>query len=258
MIKAIFFDVDGTLLSFNTHKIPQSTLDALQELKARGIKIFVSTGRPKFLLHDLKGIEFDGYITLNGSLCQTADNHIISKEPIPQTEIHNVLEWSKTNPYPFVFMHSTGWAITHIDDSVKEVCAHLQVKLPEPTPLENMAQMEVFQMMGYFTKEKDEVLGSEILSGCEVTRWHPLFTDIVKKNISKREGLLHILNYYGLKVEESMAFGDGGNDITILQQAGIGVAMGNANDEVKQHADYVTTSVDEDGIANALRHFGIL
>ena len=55
-----------------------------------------------------------------------------------------------------------------------------------------------------------------------------------------------------------MAFGDGGNDISMLKTAAIGVAMGNANDEVKDAADYITTSVDEDGIQNALRHFGLI
>ena len=67
-----------------------------------------------------------------------------------------------------------------------------------------------------------------------------------------------IINRFGLKLEETMSFGDGGNDVPMLRHAGIGVAMGNAADDVKQHADYVTSSVDEDGIMNALLHFGII
>lgn len=64
--------------------------------------------------------------------------------------------------------------------------------------------------------------------------------------------------YLGLDISETMAFGDGGNDISIIREAGIGVAMGNANEEVKAMADYVTSSVDEDGVKNALVHFGII
>ena len=64
--------------------------------------------------------------------------------------------------------------------------------------------------------------------------------------------------YLGLDFSETMAFGDGGNDISIIREAGIGVAMGNANEEVKAMADYVTSSVDEDGVKNALVHFGII
>ena len=60
---------------------------------------------------------------------------------------------------------------------------------------------------------------------------------------------------FGIGIEETMAFGDGGNDVAMLRRAGIGVAMGNANDAVKSQADYVTTSVDEDGVLRALQHF---
>ena len=67
-----------------------------------------------------------------------------------------------------------------------------------------------------------------------------------------------MLDYFGISLEESMAFGDGGNDIPMLKHVGIGVAMGNAEDEVKQAADYVTDSVDENGIEKALWHFGVI
>ena len=68
----------------------------------------------------------------------------------------------------------------------------------------------------------------------------------------KGKALIAMAAHEGFKVEETMAFGDGGNDIPIIRQAGIGVAMGNARDEVKEAADYVTTSVNEDGVRNAL------
>ena len=65
-------------------------------------------------------------------------------------------------------------------------------------------------------------------------------------------------DYLGLNIDETMAFGDGGNDISIIKKAGIGVAMGNAGDNLKEVADYITTSVDEDGVKNALAHFGVI
>lgn len=65
-------------------------------------------------------------------------------------------------------------------------------------------------------------------------------------------------DYLGLNIDETMAFGDGGNDISIIKKAGIGVAMGNAGDNLKEVADYITTSVDEDGVMNALVHFGVI
>ena len=72
MVKAIFFDIDGTLVSFETHKIPASTQEALKTLRDKGIKIFIATGRPQCLINNLGDLEFDGYITVNGSYCFTA------------------------------------------------------------------------------------------------------------------------------------------------------------------------------------------
>ena len=70
--------------------------------------------------------------------------------------------------------------------------------------------------------------------------------DVTAKGNTKQQGIDQFIKRFGFKLEETMAFGDGGNDIGMLRHAGIGVAMGNANDEVKSHADYVTASVDED------------
>ena len=71
-------------------------------------------------------------------------------------------------------------------------------------------------------------------------------------------GIDKIIEHYGISLHETMAFGDGGNDMAMLRHAGIGVAMGNAGDEVKEAADYVTDSVDDDGVMNALRHFDVI
>ena len=82
-----------------------------------------------------------------------------------------------------------------------------------------------------------------LLSGCESSRWYPDFADITARNVNS------------IRIEETMALGDGGNDIPIVERAGIGVAMGNANDSLKAIADYVTDSVDENGVYHALKHW---
>ena len=89
-------------------------------------------------------------------------------------------------------------------------------------------------------------------------RWHPDFTDMIPADGGKPRGIRCFMERHGFTREQTMAFGDGGNDIAMLRFAGIGVAMGNANDEVKASADYVTDDVDHDGIMNALRHFGVI
>ena len=90
MVKAIFFDIDGTLVSFETHKIPASTQEALKTLRDKGIKIFIATGRPQCLINNLGDLEFDGYITVNGSYCFTAGHQPIYKGCIPQLFNRNI------------------------------------------------------------------------------------------------------------------------------------------------------------------------
>ena len=90
------------------------------------------------------------------------------------------------------------------------------------------------------------------------TRWNPEFTDLTSKYADKGQGLVSMAEYLGLNISETMAFGDGGNDIPIIRRAGVGVAMGNADENVKQVADYVTDTVDDNGVYNALKHFNVI
>ena len=82
--------------------------------------------------------------------------------------------------------------------------------------------------------------------------------DLNVKGVDKSLGARQVMKYYGLDMSEAMAFGDGGNDVSIVRDVALGVAMGNACDELKAVADYVTASVDEDGVEAALEHFGLI
>ena len=89
-------------------------------------------------------------------------------------------------------------------------------------------------------------------------RWHPDFVDIISPGGGKDQGMDAILDFFGISLEDTMAFGDGENDIPMLVKAGVGVAVANAKDNVKAAADYIAPSVDEDGVAEALRHFSVI
>ena len=97
-----------------------------------------------------------------------------------------------------------------------------------------------------------------LLPNCESGRWFPAFTDIVAKGIRKQKGIDEIIRHFGIGQEETMAFGDGHNDIDMLKLVNIGVAMGNAKDEVKEAADEVTDDIDHDGIYQALKRHHII
>ena len=116
---------------------------------------------------------------------------------------------------------------------------------------------KVYQL-NVFVSEEEEGDFMQLMPNSKTARWTSHFTDIIPKDGGKNKGIDAIINHFGIKLEEIMAFGDGGNDIDMLKHAGIGVAMENARDDVKEIADFITTSVDDDGITNALKHYNVL
>ena len=260
MIKIAFFDIDGTLFSFKTHGMPQSTIDALHALQRAGVKVFVASGRERALIDRSVFSWFDGFLTANGSECFTADGTEIYKKGIPNDDLQRIVAFQETNSTPFIYFYEDECFITGENDRVKQVAEMLNIKEMPIKPASEALKHDIVQAIGYFTEKEAEEWGifTKIAPSCKPLRWFPLFADIVAKDNDKASGMDHILNYYGLNIDEAIAFGDGGNDIDMLRHAGIGVAMGNARPEVKATADYVTTSVDDDGIANALRHFSLI
>lgn len=258
MIKAVFFDIDGTLVSFRTHRIPDSAKAAIACLREAGIKVFIATGRHWRVINNLDGLEFDGYVTLNGSCCYVGKERVIYKRMIPEEDIRSLLEMEAgEEQFPCIFVRANDMFINFYNGHTDEIFELLNFPRPPQREIGEALREEVFQLIGFFDAEGEKrVMGR--LPGCEATRWNPLFTDIVPAGGSKQVGMEKVLAHFGIAREECMAFGDGGNDMPMLAYAGVGVAMGNAREEVKQVADYVTRSVDEDGIAHALRHFGLL
>lgn len=107
----------------------------------------------------------------------------------------------------------------------------------------------------------DEQVEREVLRqvpGLSPSRWNPLFTDLNVAGTSKAAGIERFCSYYGFDILQTAAFGDGGNDVSMLRAAGCGVAMGGASDTVKAAADYVTATVDDDGVKRALLHLGVI
>ena len=123
--------------------------------------------------------------------------------------------------------------------------------------MEHAAGRELYQAVVFLTREEERALAAPF-AGLEAMRWHPGFVDVIATGGGKDHGMDALLSHFGIGLEDTMAFGDGENDLPMLRHAHIGVAMGNADDLVKGQADYVTGTVDEDGISSALRHFGLL
>ena len=259
-IKALFFDIDGTLVSFKSHRIPQSTVDALEQAKKNGVEVYISTGRPKQIINNLGQIEhlIDGYITANGARCFVEDT-LVSQHAILPSDVKKIIEAADRDNYPAIVVSESRFAIHHYTDEVYEIfCKGLGVDSSVfVTDLNSLGDEAILQVTPFCTLEQEALL-MPTLKNCTSGRWHPAFTDITARGADKGKGLLAMADYLGLNIEETMAFGDGGNDISIIKEAGVGVAMGNAGEGLKQVADYITTHVDEDGVKNALIKYGVI
>lgn len=256
MIKAAFFDVDGTLLSHKTKQIPPSARSALEKLKAAGIRCVVSTGRQIREMDKLPmgALTFDGYITMNGQL--TLDQHRQPLYGMPLTgEVKEyALKLFAQREIPVILVEPDRLYLNFENQRVTDVQTAISSKVP---PLGEYAGGDFYQACVYITEEERWVL-EPIADKCEITRWHMGGVDVIAKGGGKRTAVQRYLEETGIRPEEAIAFGDGENDIGMLQLVGIGVAMGNAEASVRQNADYVTADIDEDGIEKALRHFGLI
>ena len=257
---ALFFDIDGTLVSFKTHEIPPSTILALTQAKANGHRLFIATGRPPIIITNLGAIEhlIDGYVTTNGALCFVG-SEIVACNAIPSEEARLVVDDAIAKSYGLIVIGERDIAVLDPKGDVDDIFRRqLAVQnLNQAKPVEEVLSQRVLQLTAFFDSDYEQQMMARI-PGCISGRWHPAFTDITAQGADKGEGLLLMAAREGIDPQFTMAFGDGGNDTSMIRAAGIGIAMGNAIDELKQQADYVTTSVDDDGILNALRHFKVL
>jgi Cof subfamily protein (haloacid dehalogenase superfamily) len=258
-VKAIFFDIDGTLLSFKTHRVPESTVDALTHLRAAGIKVFVATGRTSFMAADaLGGILFDGYITCNGAFCMDGDGRKISATPIPQSDLDALAAYLDNHSMPVAFMSENEMTVSRINHLVREAIQIADLQPPRIQNPREAIRQPIYQACLYADDAQVHQIMQHVMQHCSYSRWTHHFTDVNVSGCNKQSGIEHIRAHYGIRLEETMAFGDGGNDVSMLKHVATGVAMGNAPDEVKKTAAYVTASVDDDGISRALKHFGVL
>ena len=246
---ALFFDIDGTLVSFQTHQIPPSTILALTQAKANGHRVFIATGRPPLIITNLGAIEhlIDGYITINGALCFIGPD-VVSCKDIPKEAVLTVVNDAKEKNYG---LDPQG----QVDRIFRGKLA--VENLNQAKPLDGVLQQRILQLTPFFKEAYEPDLMARIPT-CTSGRWNPAFTDITAKGADKGEGIKTLAKHLGLDIRYTMAFGDGGNDASMIKTAGIGVAMGNAIEALKNVAHYTTSSVDDDGILKALRHFGLV
>ena len=199
-----------------------------------------------------------GYVTINGALCFIGEEIVRCKEIAPKYA-QLAVEDAQEKSYGLIVIGENDVAVLDPNGEVDRIFRQeLAVNnLNEAKPLNLVRRQRILQLTAFFTEDYETRLMPRI-PGCISGRWHPAFTDITAQGADKGKGILAMAAHLGLDPQYTMAFGDGGNDTAMVKAAGVGVAMGNALDSLKQVADYTTSSVDDNGILNALRHFHLI
>lgn len=260
MIKAAFFDIDGTLVSLKTKVYPPSTKVAIEALRKKGILCFIATGRSKFEMASerlLDGLVFDGYLTNNGQDAYDASGKLIYGKPLDQEEVRALYHWAEETKTACWLVSAEESRINLINDRVMTAMVAIHTQPPVCGDLRPMLEKPVYKVVLFLPREEmDEPM--RLVPRSRKTQWFALGHDLISMDGGKKNAMLEILEKLGITPEEAIAFGDSENDLEMLEAAGIGVAMGNGTDACKRIADYVTDDCDDDGILHALEHFGIL
>ena len=263
--KIMVLDIDGTLTN-SEKKITPKTHDALIDYQERGGKIAIASGRPtKGILPyaeklDLK--KYGGFImAFNGGKiinCQSGETVFSANLPLkflPEIcdEVYKtnigintyegdcLIAGNGVNEYTMIESNIIGLKIKEVEDFVSYVNFDINKCLLSGNPAEVV--------------ELEKVLSKRVGDKLGVFRSEPFFLEVVPKGIDKARSIDNLIKTLGIKTEECIACGDGFNDITMVEYAGLGVGMANANDKLKAVADFITSSNDEDGIAYVVEKF---
>jgi hypothetical protein len=255
MGKMVFFDVDGTLLD-EKKKLPASTKAAVRELQKNGIYTAIATGRAPFTISSLlEELNIQSYICFNGQYV-VFENEVVYQNPIGREALEKITETAKKHSHSMVYLdEKTVKANVRHDERIAESFGSLKLPHPEYDP-EFYKKRDIYQALIFAGEHEDAYLDG--FDDVSFIRWHEFSLDIVPKGGSKAEGIKQMINRLDVSMKDVIAFGDGMNDIEMLQEAGTGIAMGNARPIVKEYADFVTSDAGRDGIVRGLQEIGLL
>jgi Cof subfamily protein (haloacid dehalogenase superfamily) len=265
MYKLIALDMDGTLLTTDKG-ISERNQTAIKAAEARGVKVVLASGRPLIglskYLEELNLLKEEDYVlSFNGGLVQnTKTQEIVSKLPLKGSDLKYIYKISKElNINIHAFSAKEGLItpkVTQYTEYEAEING-IDINIKDFNEVSD--DEDIIKVMMIDPQEildtAIEKLPAEVYEKYSVFKSSPFFLEFTHKEVDKGLGLKKLGEYLGIKREEIIACGDAGNDLSMVKYAGLGVAMGNATSEVKEAANFITTSNDEDGIANVIEKF---
>lgn len=255
-IRAAFFDVDGTILGFETHEVSRATRDALASLRRDGVATILATGRPRYQLDDLPLDLFDAFVTFNGQLCYLGDGTVIREQLIPREDVAVIVDQCRQGLYQAMFQTRDGFFLSGRDEYVRVLEESIDFRYPLDDPARALDE-DVFQVNAFMPPDRDHLV-AQATPRLKCLRWFPTFADVVPADGGKDVGVRLMLSHLGVDPAQAACFGDGENDISMLEVCGHAVVMGNASDVVKAHATLVTEDVEHEGVAVACERLGLV
>lgn len=272
-VKYIFLDIDGTLVGKNA-AIPESAKTAIRKARENGHKVFIGSGRSRCEMHEgILDIELDGIVGSAGAYVEV-DGKVIYHQPMTEkmnAELLNYFEMKhmnimiETNDELLVNKN----AMKAINEYIHYCNAHGEAYdkglFDLARPLEDIAEPEklLINKILYVNSSYDnDKIRRDLQDKFTVVQSSIGLMgnsgEISELGMNKGNGIRIVTEYFGANMEDTIAVGDGENDMEMLKTAHIGIAMGNAEQMLKDIADYVTTDVDKDGIMNAFVHYGLI
>lgn len=254
--KIVFFDVDGTITHHEDGSIPSSTIKAIKTLKAKGIKVVAATGRPLSMCKELQNLGIETFITANGGYVKHIQE-VIHKVPIDKYIIQEVVEFAKVENNGLSF-YTEEFSMNGVIENEILTALKETLSLNEYPETNRLIHNEEVFLMCLFANDETVEKYIQMFPQLSFKRWHPYVLNVLQEDVSKSLAIVKTLGFFGIDKSEAVAFGDGENDVDMLELVGLGIAMGNGNEKLKNVADFVTKPSNKDGIEYALKRFGII
>lgn len=253
----IFFDIDGTLLN-EEKKLPKSTKKAINRLKELGHEVAIATGRAPFMFKELMDeLGIHSFVSFNGSYVVYKGNPIY-QNPLDQEELYLLTQFANSIKNPIIYEnHEKMYANMESHPHIEEGIGSLKIKDKPIFDPHYYQGKEIYQSL-LFCNATEQASYQEKFKKFDFVRWHEHAVDVLPAGGSKAKGIEALINYLNIPIDQVYAFGDGLNDIEMLSFVNNSIAMGNAVDQVKDVAKFVTKHVDEDGILRGLELVGLL
>lgn len=264
-IKMLVLDIDGTLTN-SQKEITKETKKAILGIQERGHKVMLASGRPtpgmKRFAEELELEKYGGYLlSFNGGrIINCLTGEIVFQKMFPPTLIPQIYHFAKQNDCGLVTYYGDNIISATRNDEYIEL--ESRINGMKVTPIEdflNYVDFDVNKLLMTAPPEKAEVYEKKLQDKygdiISVYRSEPFFIELMPKGVDKASSIDRMLSTVGLTRENTICCGDGFNDLTMIEYAGVGVAMANAQDKVKEKADYITKSNDEDGIVDVIDKF---